>query len=69
MLPLLLFELVWKTVWLVAIALPLWTAGQIDAGTAETILACGLGLVIFPLVIPWPYVLAEFVRRPGDRWR
>ena len=69
LLPLLLFELVWKTIWLVAIALPLWSAGTIDAGTRESILACGLGLVIFPLVIPWPYVLAEYVRRPGDRWR
>lgn len=69
MLPLLLFELVWKSIWLVAIALPLWAAGQIDAGKAETILACGLGLVIFPLVIPWPHVLAEYVRKPGDRWR
>lgn len=69
MLPLLLFELVWKAIWLAAIAAPLWSAGRIDAGTRETILACGLGLVIFPLAIPWPYVVAHFVRAPGDRWR
>jgi hypothetical protein len=70
MLPLLLFELVWKTIWLVAIALPLWRSGQaIDPGTQETIRACGMGLVIFPAAIPWPYVLAELVKRPGDRWR
>lgn len=69
MLPLLLFELVWKTIWLAAIAFPLWSADRIDPGTRESILACGLGLVIFPLVIPWPYVVANFVRAPGDRWR
>lgn len=69
LLPLLLFELVWKTIWLAAIALPLWRAGTIDPGTQETIFACGLGLVIFPLAIPWPYVVANFVRTPGDRWR
>lgn len=69
MLPVLLFELVWKTIWLAAIAAPLWSAGEIDAGTRESIFACGMGLVIFPLVIPWPYVLTHFARLPGDRWR
>ena len=68
MLPLLLFELIWKSIWLAAIALPLWSANRIDPATMETIRACALGLVIFPLAIPWPYVLARFVREPGDRW-
>lgn len=69
MLPLLLFEVVWKSIWLIAIALPLWSAHQIDADTAETLKACLMGMVIFPLVIPWNYVLASYVKRPGDRWR
>ena len=68
MLPLLLFELIWKSIWLAAIALPLWSANRIDPATMETIRACALGLVIFPLAIPWPYVLAKFVREPADRW-
>ena len=68
MLPLLLFELIWKSIWLAAIALPLWSANRIDPDTMESIRACAPGLVIFPLAIPWPYVLARFVREPGDRW-
>jgi hypothetical protein len=68
MLPLLLFELVWKSIWLIAIALPLWRTHQIDAATQETIVACLWG-IIFPIVIPWPYVWAHYLRKPGDRWK
>ena len=69
MLPLLLFELAWKTIWVAAIGLPLWSAGRLDAGTAETMRACLLGVVLCPLVIPWRYVFAHYVRAPGERWR
>ena len=69
MLPLLLFELLWKSIWLIAFALPLWSANQVDAGTRETAVACLMGIVIFPIVIPWPYVFANFVKKAGDRWR
>ncbi|MCU1349161.1 MAG: hypothetical protein JWO56_2191 [Acidobacteria bacterium] len=68
MLPLLFFELIWKSIWLLSFALPLWSAGKIDAATAETIVACLWG-VIFPIVIPWRYVWANYVKAPGDRWR
>jgi hypothetical protein len=68
MLPLLLFELVWKSIWLLVVALPLWSVGQMDAGTSETATACLMG-VIFLVVIPWPYVFANYVLKPGDRWR
>lgn len=67
MLPLLLFELVWKATWLLAVALPLWSAQQIDANTAETIKACLMG-VIFPIIIPWGYVWRHYVTAPSDRW-
>jgi hypothetical protein len=69
MLPLLFFEMVWKSIWLVVVALPLWFANQpMDARTSETVLACLMG-VIFPVVIPWRYVVANFVMRRGERWR
>jgi hypothetical protein len=68
MLPLLLFELVWKAVWVLAIGLPRWSAGTLDAGMEQTMFDCLLGLVLVPLVLPWGYVRARYVRRPGDRW-
>ena len=69
MLPLLFFEMTWKAIWLLAVPLPLWLShGRIDADTADTVVAC-LWAVIFPIVIPWRYVFANFVRQAGDRWR
>ena len=67
MLPLLFFELVWKSIWLATIALPLWAAGRMDADTWETAQACLMGVIV-PIVIPWRLVFATFVRAPGDRW-
>ena len=68
MLPLLFFELLWKVIWLTAVALPLWRADQLDADTLDTVKACLAGVVLCPIVIPWPYVWANYVVRPGDRW-
>lgn len=68
MLPLLLFELVWKVTWLVAIGLQLRGSGQLEGPFRETWSANLLGLVIFPLAIPWGYVIRTYVRAPGDRW-
>jgi len=69
MLPLLLFELFWKTIWLTAVALPLWRAGRLDRDTLDTVNACLMGIVLCPIVIPWPYVLAQYVTKSADRWR
>ena len=69
MLPLLLFELLWKAIWLAAVALPLWSAHHLDPDTMDTVNACVMGVVLCLIVIPWPYVLANYVKKPGDRWR
>lgn len=68
MLPLLLFELAWKCIWVLAIGLPLWSGGRLDAGTEETLYACLMGIVLVPLVIPWRYVFARYLIAPGDPW-
>lgn len=68
MLPLLLWELVWKSIWLIVVALPLWSAGQMDESTWATAYAC-LMVVIVPFVIPWRFVFTHYVKKHGDRWR
>ena len=68
MLPLLLWELAWKVIWLLDVPWPLWREGRLDAGTAA-IAEQVLWVVILPFVIPWRHVLAHYVRSTGDRWR
>ena len=68
MLPVLLFEIVWKSIWLIAVALPLWSANQTDARTLETVRDCLFGAILIPL-IPWRCVISQYVTKPGDRWR
>jgi hypothetical protein len=69
MLPLLLFEVVWKTIWLLAIGLPRWSAGSLTPGMADTFQNCLMGVVLVPLVVPWRYVFSHFAAAKGDRWR
>lgn len=68
MLPVLLFEIAWKFIWMIAVVLPLWVSDQLDPATLKVFYACLV--VVIPLaVIPWRYVFANYVRKPGDRWR
>ncbi len=68
MLPLLLFELLWKVIWLARVALPLWRAGRIDDALTSNTVAAGMAVVVL-IVIPWRYVAAQYLRDPADPWR
>ena len=68
MLPLLLFELVWKSIWLIAFALPLWSAHQMDADTWQSVKTFLGSVVVVSIAMPWPYVFANYVMDSGDRW-
>lgn len=67
MLPLLLVELIWKVIWLVAFAGPRWLDGTLDEGMRTTIFETSLGAILI-LVIPWRYLWANYGAKPGDPW-
>jgi hypothetical protein len=69
MLPLLMFELAWKLIWVLAYGLPSWSAGQLTTVTSQDLTNTLFGVILMPLVIPWPYVWRRYVRQPGARWR
>lgn len=68
MIPLLLFELSWKIIWLAAFALPRWLDGTLDDGMRTTVFETSFGAVLL-LVIPWGYVVDNYVRKPAERAR
>jgi hypothetical protein len=69
MLPLLMFEFTWKVIWVAAYGVPQWSAGQLTPVTSEDLVNTLVGVILMPLVIPWPYVWRHYVRAPAERWR
>ena len=73
MLPLLFFEVVWKSIWMLVFGLPRVLSGGLDPsvsfGGTETLIACLVGIVLVPLAVPWGYVFQQYVKAPGNRWR
>lgn len=69
MLPLLMFEFAWKLIWLLAFGLPERLAGQTPSTFTDDFAAIGFGVVLMPLVLPWPYIWRSFVKAPGEPWQ
>lgn len=65
MLPILLFEVTWKVLWLGVVALPLWSQNDLE-GATRTETGKILWVVIIIAVIPWRHVFSQYVMRPGD---
>lgn len=69
MIPLFLFEFVWKTLWLIDFGLPQWLSGTGAPRLKEDLLSIVVGPIVFGLIIPWGYVYRRYVKQPADRWR
>lgn len=69
MLPIFLFEIFWKAIWLLFFGLPQWLAGGGSPRLGEDLLGIGSGPILFALVIPWGYVWRRYVKAPAERWR
>ncbi|WP_425861901.1 hypothetical protein [Arthrobacter sp. TWP1-1] len=67
LLPILLFECIWKIIWLSVVALPAILAGDVDNATNAVIFNCSL-VVIILAVVPWGYVWQRYAMAQGDRW-
>jgi hypothetical protein len=68
LLPILIFECLWKLIWLGRVALPAALAGSVDHAMSMLIVNCSLVVVILA-VVPWGHVAQRYVFARGDRWR
>ncbi len=67
MIPVLLFELGWKLLWSVSVALPLWQGGALDGRALNTFYACLWAVPIFVL-LPWP-IVARALTGKATSWQ
>lgn len=66
MLPIVLFEIVYKITWLAAVAWPLWSAGQLWGSPADPIARAFLWVPLAIVATPWRYVFDTYMR-PAPR--
>ena len=67
MLPILLWEIAWKGIWLMSVALPKWLAGDVDPDLQANLFAVSL-VAPFVVIFPWRYFLSEIATN-RDQWR
>ena len=68
MLPLMLYEMGWKLVWLLAIALPAWVDGRVVPDIVNVTATC-IAMVVLTILIPWRYVWRQYILNPAEPWR
>jgi hypothetical protein len=61
LLPLVLFEIVYKLVWLTIVAYPLWKIGELAGSPAEGMTAAFLWVVLLIVAMPWRYFVSTYV--------
>ena len=68
MLPLMLYEIAWKTIWIVLIAGRAWLAGKWNADIDRLFYDC-IGIAIAYFIVPWRYVWARYFAQPMEPLR
>jgi hypothetical protein len=67
MIPLLLAQISYKLIWLIIVALPLWSANHLTGSPAQTLAEINFkSIIVDLLVIPWPYVFKNYILKSGS---
>lgn len=59
----LVFDVLWKVIWVAVVALPLWLQNEVTPGVIETLFACAWAIP-FVVIIPWRALLRALVASP-----
>ncbi|PRC91151.1 hypothetical protein S2091_4152 [Solimicrobium silvestre] len=68
LLPILMWELIWKTVWLILIPLPLWLSGTLDDSLIPNVINVSCVVLVY-IAMPWSYVYNHYVKNQSNPWR
>ncbi|HYF29868.1 MAG TPA: hypothetical protein VD993_02005 [Chitinophagaceae bacterium] len=61
LLPIVIFEIIYKSVWLIIVAYPLWINNQLAGSPAEQMTQAFLWLPLPILAMPWRYFFRKYV--------
>jgi hypothetical protein len=61
MLPIVMLEIMYKVIWLILVAYPLWSSGQLAGSPAEGMTNSFLYVVLPILAMPWKYFFKKYV--------
>lgn len=57
MLPLLLFSIAWKSIWLIAFVIPAYFGSGLDEVTKNILFPVSIGFIVTAAITPWRYVV------------
>lgn len=66
-LPIVLFEICYKILWLVVVAYPLWSADRLSGHPAEAMTHAFVWVVLPIVAVPWGYAYRTYVWPPRAR--
>jgi hypothetical protein len=61
-LPLVIFMIFYKSLWLLFVAYPLWSAGTLAGSPADEMAHVFIGAPFVALIVPWKYVFEKYIR-------
>ncbi|MGK2960965.1 MAG: hypothetical protein ACSLFK_02325 [Gemmatimonadaceae bacterium] len=63
MLPIMVFMIFYKSLWLIVVAYPMWRAGTLAGSPAEEMARVFMWIPLPIVAVPWAYVFRNFVMR------
>ena len=63
-LPIVMFEILYKIIWLAIVAYPLWSTNQLAGSPAEGMTRAFLWVVLPIVAMPWGYAFRTYIRPP-----
>ena len=64
MLPLVLLEILYKVLWLIVVAYPVWSTNQLIGSPANKLTSTFLWVLLPIIAMPWKYAFETYVYKP-----